>query len=249
MGSVRERKGQLFFDFRFNGVRCREQTLLEDTPANRKRMETFMDQIDREIKQGGFQYEKYFPNSRNLDRLVAPVPKQREKDVVPEAAGPLFKEFASEWYLENEVAWKISYQKTIRGNVDKYLNPRFGEIKVSHITKGDILKFRSSLAKVLVGKQVGLSPSRINHIMTTLRQILNDAADRSNFSTPFVGIKPLKVPRTEVDPFSIEEVNLILSKVRNDLRTTMRCAFSPLFAPVKSMACNGSMSISSGARF
>jgi integrase len=54
--------------------------------------------------------------------------------------------------------------------------------------------------------------------MTTLRMILNDAADRFNFSTPFVGIKPLKVPPTDVDPFTIDEVNEFLSSVREDFR-------------------------------
>jgi len=216
MGSIRDRNGVLFFDFRFRGTRCREQTLLEDTPENRKRLEVFMVQIDREIKQGCFQYEKYFPNSSNLKRLVSPAPKEREKEVVRVGEGGLFQEFVAEWFLENEVTWKISYQKTVKGNIAKYLIPRFGEIQVSHITKGDILKFRSSLAKVQIGNKGGLSPSRVNHIMTTLRQILNDAADRFHFSTPFVGIKPLKVPKTDVDPFTIEEVNLFLEKIRRD---------------------------------
>ena len=41
MASIRVRKetGLLFFDFRFRGQRCREQTMLQDTPANRKRLE------------------------------------------------------------------------------------------------------------------------------------------------------------------------------------------------------------------
>ena len=221
MGSVRNRNGLLFLDFRYNGVRCREQTLLDDTQGNRKRLEAFMDKIDSEIKQGIFQYETYFPNSKNLTRIVA---KQQERTVVPQQApplggvGPLFSDFAEEWYLENEIAWKISYQTTVRGTIDKHLNPWFGEMKVSHITKGDILKFRSSLAKVQIGDKVGLSPMRINHIMTPLRMILNDAADRFHFSTPFVGIKRLKVPRTDVDPFAIDEVNLILAKVRADFK-------------------------------
>ena len=35
MGSIRARmdNGLLFFDFRFQGQRCREQTLLENTPG------------------------------------------------------------------------------------------------------------------------------------------------------------------------------------------------------------------------
>ena len=41
MASIRARKdnGLLFFDFRYQGKRYREQTLLNDTKSNRKKME------------------------------------------------------------------------------------------------------------------------------------------------------------------------------------------------------------------
>lgn len=234
MGKIRVRKetGRLQFDFFYKGLRCREQTLLEDTPANRKRLGAFMAQIDQEIRQGSFDYAKYFPSSSNLAK-VAPPASQSQQNAPhsaatpprPTSGTPLFKDFASEWYQENEIAWKISYQKTVRGTIDNYLDPAFEEKEVSHITKGDILKFRSSLAKVLNRSRMGLSPERINHIMTTLRMILNDAADRFNFSTPFVGIKPLKVQPTDVDPFSIAEVNLFLSRVRADFRDYYQVRF------------------------
>ncbi|MDA3832021.1 MAG: DUF3596 domain-containing protein [Spirochaetales bacterium] len=218
MGSIRNRDGLLFFDFRYKGVRCREQSLLDDSQTNRRRLETFMDQIDREIKQGSFDYAKYFPGSKNMSRFDQASVAETTNVSVGSAQTELFKEWVKEWYQENEITWKISYQKTVQGNIDAHLVPWFGEKDVSHITKGDILKFRSSLAKVQIGKKTGLSTSRINHIMTTLRQILGDAADRFYFSTPFVGIKPLKVPRTDVDPFTIEEVNLILANIRADMK-------------------------------
>lgn len=221
MGSVRDRNGILFFDFRYNGIRCREQTLLADTPKNRKKLETFMAQIDQEIKQGAFDYEKYFPNSMNLAKVAAKAGTLNvDASDIQSVCGetPLFKDFAEEWYEENLIRWKLSHQETIRGILNKHLLPRFGEMEVSHITKGDILKFRSSLAKVQIGKKTGLSPMRINHIMTSIRMILSDAADRYQFITPFRGIKPLKVPKSDIDPFTIEEVQLILNNVREDFR-------------------------------
>ena len=218
MGSIRARNNQLFFDFRYKGVRCREQTLLEDNPKNRKQLETFMEQIDKEIRQGTFDYAKYFPDSPNVAKVVnasPPVPPANSHSGIKT---PLFQDFAEEWFLENEIRWKKSYQDTVRGTLDKHLIPQFGEIEVSRITKGDILKYRSTLAKVQNGKKEGLSPDRINHIMTPLRMILGDAADRFHFTTPYTGIKSLKVPKTEVEPFTLEEVNLILSNVRADFR-------------------------------
>jgi integrase len=225
MGSIRARGGLLFFDFRYQGMRCREQTLLDDTPANRQRLESFMEKIDREIKQGSFVYENYFPNSTRLSQFAKDKSTRQKSRSATSTDDPCFVDFANEWYLESEVTWKISYQKTVRSTIENHLEPVFGEKRVSHITKGDILKFRSALAKVQNGKKIGLSPSRINHIMTTLRMILNDAADRFQFSTPFVGIKPLKVPPTEVDPFTIEEINTILSGVRADFRNYYKIRF------------------------
>ena len=65
MGSIRARQdnGLLFFDFRFQGSRCREQTLLQDTPANRKRLQKALATIESEIKAGTFDYAMTFPGS------------------------------------------------------------------------------------------------------------------------------------------------------------------------------------------
>lgn len=67
MPSIRVHKpnGALFFDFRYNDERCREYTLLPDTPANRKKLEKVLDKIESEIASGTFVYENYFPTARH----------------------------------------------------------------------------------------------------------------------------------------------------------------------------------------
>ncbi len=55
MASVNERLGKLFFDFRYQGVRCREYTKLPDTPANRNRMQKVLDKIEQTIVDGSFE--------------------------------------------------------------------------------------------------------------------------------------------------------------------------------------------------
>ena len=229
MGSIRMRKETelLFFDFRYRGERCREYTLLPDTVVNRRNMEKVLARIESEIKLGTFDYARFFPNSA----MIAKFEVAQQCAVSLTGAGPmtalaiplvpstpLFEKFCEEWYQENEIGWKRSYRATLKVTFKKYLNPVFGEKEVSHITKGDILKFRSSLAKVQNGTKEGLSPDRINHIMTPLRMILNEAADRYNFSTPNIGIKQLKIPRSDIDPFNLDEVNLFLANVRADFR-------------------------------
>ncbi|MBB1062088.1 Arm DNA-binding domain-containing protein [Marilutibacter spongiae] len=65
MAKIRTRKdnGLLFLDFYYPGVRCREQTALPDTAENRRRVQTLMNQISKEIKQGLFDYAATFPGS------------------------------------------------------------------------------------------------------------------------------------------------------------------------------------------
>jgi integrase len=114
--------------------------------------------------------------------------------------------------------WRQSHYDTVQLTLRKYLKPAFGEKEIGCITKADILEFRSSLTKVRNRQGNTLSATRINHIMTPLRMILNEAANRYEFSSPYHGIKSLKVPRTDVEPFTLDEVKLILETVRSDFR-------------------------------
>lgn len=217
MGSIRtkEKGGSLFFDFRYRGKRCREFTLLKDNATNRRRLQAIMDRIDYEIALDTFNYAEYFPDSRNLAKFTTASVEQAEA----ENSGDLFKIFCWQWFEENMVRWKDSYIEVTRCNLEKYLIPEFGDQAVGSITRASILKFRAALAKVCseTGERL-LSNDRINHIMTPLRMILEEASERFEFNTPFKNIKPLKVEPTDVHPFSLEEVHLILSKVRTDFR-------------------------------
>ena len=70
-----------------------------------------------------------------------------------------------------------------------------------------------------------LSSSRINRIINPVRQILNEAADRFDFRTPFQSIKQLKVRKSDVDPFTLDEVKAILAHVRSDFRAYFAVRF------------------------
>ncbi|RJG02695.1 site-specific integrase [Noviherbaspirillum sedimenti] len=224
MGKVRVRPetGRLQLDFGYKGARCREQTALEDTSENRKKVELLLKRIEAEITLGTFNYQTYFPGSKQALKFeTAALNASKAAPIASPAtsnsAGITFKDFADEWFGENEVRWRRSQRKTVRSTIDKHLIPAFGDRAVDQITKADILKLRSSLAKVPGRKnKEGLSTTRINHILTPLRMILNEAADRFNFSTPYQNIKSLKVARTDIDPFTLDEVNRILATVRPD---------------------------------
>ena len=215
MGSVRARPqtGKLFFDFRYMGQRCREQTALDDTPANRKKLKAILERMEAEIIMGSFDYAHYFPNSAMLQVLAV-----EAKRIQLGGTQPTFEQFAELWFDEMGAQWRRTHIETNRKVLDKYLIPTFGEKEVGHITKAEILNFRSQLAKVDDQTGKGLSASRINHIMTPLRMILNEAANRYEFTSPYHGIKALRVPRTDVEPFSLDEVQQIIATVREDFK-------------------------------
>jgi integrase len=48
--------------------------------------------------------------------------------------------------------------------------------------------------------------------------VIDEAADRFGFETPYRNIKPLKLQKSHIEPFSLKEVERITSKVRPDYR-------------------------------
>ena len=235
MASIQLRKetGTLIIDFYFQGARCREQTALPDTSANRKKLQKVLDRIEAEIAAGTFNYRQFFPNSRQAAKYdqfsqsspqVASVTSQASIAAVP--ATPLFKDFAETWYAEKEVEWRRSHKTMVRRELDGSLIPEFGDREVGQISKADVLAFRAKLAKATAkGKKTSLSAARINKMLNPLRQILNEAADRFDFRTPFANIKQLKIRRTDVDPFTLDEVRTLLKTVRADFRAYFTVRF------------------------
>ncbi len=224
MGSINVRNNKLFIDFRYQGIRCREQTALNDTKANRRKLQKLFNQIDADIRLGCFVYSEYFPASKKAAQFAKHdnIARKQKSDMLGKygfASNELqgistirFDDFAQEWYEENEVRWKESYKDSMSIYLGSYLVPHFGEVSVDKITRPDILKYRASLVKPRAnGKK--LSAEFINHIMTPLRMILNEAADRYEFKAPFENIKPLRVEKRDVNPFSLQEVIQFLQTV------------------------------------
>ena len=220
MASVRSRKGssKLFMDFRYRGQRCRELTALDDTPANIKKVEGLLKRIEAEITLGCFDYATYFPGSKNIAKFTQPTLEVLNADSNKRGKGAFFKDFCEVWFQEMESSWRRSYQETVRGVLDRQLIPVFGNLEVSSISKADLLQFRASLAKVKNGTKIGFSADHTNRHIKIMRMILTEAADRFNFTPTCQNIKPLKVPKTDVDPFTLEEIQLFIKHVRPDFK-------------------------------
>lgn len=227
MGKVRTLagRGTLFVDFRFQGKRCREYTALQDTAANRKRLEKFLERIEADIAAGTFDYGATFPG-----RKTAPSPAP-VSDASPahaaapgmatpavQAPTPPFSDFVDAWFQNHQVEWRRSHIQVLKSTIDGHLKPYFKSTPVGEITKAAILAFRMHLSKLPGRGTESLSNKRINGILGPLRQILAEAAELHGFPSQVITVKPLKVRKTDVEPFTLDQVQQILANARPDYR-------------------------------
>jgi integrase len=240
---ARQDNGLLFLDFRLRGVRCRELTALKDTADNRRRLQTLANRIQKEIAQGSFEYAAHFPNSPRVERFsesaatgVSGQPQATPAPPATDVQTPTFADFAELWFLEMSPQWRRTHQQGVREALNTILLPAFGTRMLHGITKADVLGFRAELAKRPGRKSATVGAARINKIMCFLRQILNEAADRFEFTPAFRNVKPLKQKRTDVQPFSLDEVQRILDTVRPDYRDYLTVRF---FTGMRSGEING----------
>ncbi|UAA37228.1 site-specific integrase [Paraneptunicella aestuarii] len=215
MGAINARDGKLYVDFRFKGVRCREQTSHLDNPQNRKRLEKLISMIEAEIKLGKFDYSRYFPDSPKVEKFENLIRQEKFKRI---GNRMLFGVFAEIWFAEKQVEWRQSQIENIRGILDKHLLPVWRERELHEIQKADIMDFRRKITEESPVTKKRLSSSRINHILSPLKMIVEEAADRFEFESPWRGIKQLSVPRTEINPFTMDEVKRLIKYVRDDFK-------------------------------
>ncbi|MBY8965016.1 DUF3596 domain-containing protein [Algiphilus sp. NNCM1] len=213
------RNNRLYFDFVYQGVRCREFTTLPDTLTNRRRMHQALRNIDERIADGSFEYAAVFPTGRHTAEFRSdPMPTTSPQLLHPVAhvmAAPSFEDFAEQWFLERAATWKRSYRQKLSDIHRVFLQPHFGARPMNQITRSELLIFRANLRQGGNGRKP-LSASRTNQIVHLMRQILQEAAERYGFTHPFSGIKPLREDRRPIDPFSLEEVERFLAVVDPD---------------------------------
>jgi integrase len=138
---------------------------------------------------------------------------------------PSFKDFTATWMSERQIEWRRSHLKVLKCTLDGHLLPHFGDRPVGTITKADILAFRTKLADLPGRTGPKMSPKRINGILAPMRQILAEAADRYGFVSPALNLKPLRLRKTDVEPFTLEQVQQMLATVRPDWRNYFTVRF------------------------
>ena len=219
---TRKETGRLLIDFTFRSVRCREQTTLDDTPANRKRVQSVVDRLKQAQSDGTFVYSEFFPSSSMVQRFAQETVQATATGAEPLSDTPHtppFADFADQWITDHSIEWRRSHTRSVVSTVQGRLVTYFGNKVVGSITKSDVLAFRAALAKEPGrGNKTGLSAKRINEIMGTLSQILADAADRFEFTSPMTNVKRLRLKRADVQPFSLTQVQTMIATARPDYR-------------------------------
>lgn len=215
----RTETNKLFIDFRFQGRRFREQTTLDNTPTNRKKLNALAKRLEAQILLGEFDYAKFFPSSKNIGKIASiATHKQKEHEATGSSQTPTFSEFSKQWKLEKRVEWRASHARNVDSILNNSLIKHFGAKRLDQISKAEILQFRTELAEKPGRGAPQRSPKTINTHMAMLKSIMDEASDRFNFESPYKNIKPLKLRRSHVEPFSLVEVNRILEAVREDYR-------------------------------
>ncbi|MCK9367908.1 MAG: site-specific integrase [Metallibacterium scheffleri] len=242
MGNVRYRPDtqRLYFDFVYQGVRCREYSALSNTPANRRKMEKALARIEADIAAGTFDYGTTFPGSKraqDFDKARSPASSATTR--IRRSDLPRFGDFSRQWAMERSVEWRHSYADAVESILKIHLLPAFEGLSLDQIDRAHVMDFRRTLAEPVhkSGRRGGvLSPATINRVIGILHMVMTEASLRHGVENPCLEIRRLKQQRTDIQPFTLEEINRILGAVRPDYRPYLTFRF---FTGVRSAEAHG----------
>lgn len=197
MGSGRNgveiREKSLRIIFAINGKQRKETLYLDNkplppTPANIKYAIRLASEIKREIRQGIFKYESYFPKSANA----------------LENQGGSVGEFIDKWFGQLEL--KSSTISEYRRMKDKFWKPNIGHLQVKSITHSDI----TTALKLGTWK----SNRTRNNMLYMLRSVFNLAvADMLIDKNPCEAIESASWQKRKPEPFSLDEADRIVTSL------------------------------------
>ena len=153
-----------------------------------------------QTKRGAEQYERCLRSD-----LVADVEAGRDPFAGPP---PTFAEFAERWMREYvAVLNRPSTQREKRVTIDARLTPVFGRTRIDKITTGDVDTFIASC------RESGLSPKRINNVLTVLRRCLRTAVEWGCLAT-VPTVRTLRAPVPEMTYLTTNEVERLVAALR-----------------------------------
>lgn len=196
---ARERSGIVYVHGTINGQRYRKSTDKKATAANLKWVENNWNKVLE-----GLIVNEYKSDSSS---------KSITLDVFAEKALEIH-----DWRELQKRAYKADYKKRIK--------PIFGNIEISKIEPSDLKKWQINLLNS--GKKGGLplSGDRVHNIRTVFRTILQDAVDDKIINeNPFDAVKGVKKGRTDIKPFFLDEIKIIIENAEGFFKNMLMIAF------------------------
>lgn len=186
-GTVEALKGCIRLRFTHLGERRTERLDLKPTPANLKAAERTLARICGAIDAGVYRREDFFDTPGK------------------KASAILFGEYADAW-LKTIVVAK-STRRLYATQINHVWKPALGAMRLGEIKHSDIQTVRAERAAVV-------GPGVVNTSLTVIRKIFETATnDDLVAANPTRKIKSLKVQKTEPDPFTAAERDLILGRL------------------------------------
>lgn len=193
-GGVSPLRDRIQLYFRFQGQKCRPTLDLKPTPPNLAHAKRLVADIEERIRHGRFDLAKEFPTYKGLGRFgIAP------------AAAKTFNEYGELWL---STKGKLSpstvdgYKRVLAAHWYKWFGSRL------------IYSVLPSEVAVLMGALPG-SRKTHNNVFDPGRQVFELArGDGAIEANPCDGIAFLELPEPEPDPYDLQEVDVILPKLR-----------------------------------
>lgn len=201
---VRPRGDSIQMDFTYNGVRCRETLRTKPIKSALKQAELMRSSILHEIAMGTFNYAKHFPHS-SKSRLFS-----HSTNLTVSAALDAF-------YSQKVSSCQFSTIRDYKSSIEHHLKPQFGDKYLNELTTSEIREWINTLT---------VSNKRINNILVPFRGMLANAySDEIIDRNPIDRIRNLPNKTPEPEPFSPEEILLILDALPEQSKNLFQFAF------------------------
>lgn len=205
---VMKRGDSVQITFAYHGQRIRETIRVGKDPTKTimKELADKRHNIIYQIKIGTFNYAEHFPESKNVFKF-----SKNKGGLIT------VKQSLNAWLKKKQRRCQYSTIRGYNSIVGHHLIPSFGHLTLDQLTTSDLYEWLDTLK---------ISNKRINNILSPLRQTFRDAyCDGLIDTNPMDRFESLSITHREADPFSPEEIQLILDQLDGQCRNLIKFAF------------------------
>jgi integrase len=206
--SARAKGKSISLDFYIHCVRCREILRLEPTKMNLRFAENLIARVKHEAATNTLNYREHFPDSKS---------RAAKLFGNPHAGNMTVKSALLAYYESKKNTWKKSTRETNYKIIINQLCPAFIDIRLADLS---VAMIRNWLDKLQC------SNKRKKNILIPLNCMLNNAhIDGLIEENPINKLPKLKAGKKEPDPFTPNEIKIILQELPNQAKNFYQFAF------------------------